>query len=88
MSQLANKISDIPLPEPTRAGPRNACFPLYGTGDMDDWDKVEGLRARLQWRQLQTHIDQLLDIEEPINLEKFRYHWRRRCNCWPVDLRR
>lgn len=93
MSKLASKIAATPLPSADRArrGPANACFPLYGHGDLEDWEALEALRVgppQLEWRDVQAHIDRLADVQQPINLEKFKYHWRRRCFCWPVDLRR
>ncbi|MCD4535655.1 hypothetical protein LRP67_16300 [Nocardioides sp. cx-169] len=89
MSALAQKIATTPLPsERVRRGPANACFPLYGAGDLEDLGEIERLRESLTWREVQSHIDGLLDIAKPLPLEKFRYHWRRRCFCWPEDLRR
>ena len=93
MSKLAQKIAELPVPNsaPTLRGPKNACFPLYGEGDLEDWEAIEHLRIgppELEWRAVQAHIDNLAGITKPLPLEKFRYHWRRRCPCWPEDLRR
>lgn len=90
MSQLADKIATSPANlERVRRGPANSCFPLYGAGDLEDWEAVEGLRAQgLDWRAVQAHIDTLAEVDKPIPLDRFRYHWRRRCFCWPEDLRR
>lgn len=90
MSKLAKKIATSPTSlERVRRGPANLCFALYGAGDLEDWEAIEGLRAQgFDWRQVQAHIDELADVKKPILLEKFRYHWRRRCFCWPEDLRR
>ncbi|WP_163168092.1 hypothetical protein [Arthrobacter sp. Alg241-R88] len=93
MSKIAHKIATSPAPDTvrTRRGPANACYPLYGEGDLADWEAVENLRIgppKLEWRDVQAHIDGLLDVAQPLPLEKFRYHWRRRCYCWPEDLRR
>ena len=90
MSKLAKKIDSTPIaPAPVRRGPANQCFALYGAGDLEDWEAVEGLRKQgHDWRQVQTHIDDLASVEKSLPLEKFRYHWRRRCFCWPEDLRR
>lgn len=90
MSKLASKIAATPAPvgAPVKRGPANACFPLYGYGDLEDWEQVETLHVSLTWREVQDHIDALLGVEKRIPLEKFRYHWRRRCFCWPEDLRR
>jgi hypothetical protein len=71
-----------------RRGPANACFPLYGAGDLEDWEAVEALCADRTWREVQQHVDGLAEVTKPLPLEKFRYHWRRRCFCWPEDLRR
>lgn len=90
MSKLAKQIATSPIPtaEPFRRGPENACFPLYGAGDLDDWQAVESLRPGREWRQVQAHVDDLAGIEKSLPLEKFKYHWRRKCYCWPEDLRR
>lgn len=91
MSKLARKIATASiLLEPSRKGPPNCCFPLYGAGDLEDWQAIEGLRAQgLDWRSVQVQVDELAGIEQGrLPLEKFKYHWRRRCFCWPVDLRR
>lgn len=95
MSKLAQKIqTSPPTAEVVRRGPANACFPLYGAGDLEDWNAVEAIRVGdddhkpLTWRQVQEHVDSLAGVARPLPLEKFRYHWRRRCFCWPEDLRR
>lgn len=90
MSKLAQQIAELPPPSSLpRRGPANACFPLYGDGDLEDWEQIEALRANgYEWRQVQSQVDGLLKIERPLDLERFKYHWRRRCFCWPVDLRR
>ena len=89
MSALAKKIQKTPAPaSSTRRGPANACYPLYGPGDLEDWEAIESLRENHTWREVQEHVDKLAGIETSLPLEKFRYHWRRRCFCWPEDLRR
>lgn len=91
MSKLAQKIAKSPTTfAVTRRGPANKCFPLYGAGDLEDWEAVEALRnnSGLDWRTVQTHIDSLAGVERPLPLDVFRRHWRRRCFCWPEDLRR
>lgn len=89
MSKLATKIASTPV-EATgvRRGPANSCFPVYGQGDIEDAEAVDALRNTLTWREVQAHVDSLLSVERPIAFEKFRYHWRRRCYCWPEGLRR
>jgi hypothetical protein len=88
VSQLAQKIASLAPPASTvRRGPPNTCFPLYGVGDLDDWEAVETLRVGRTWREVQAHVDELAGVANPLTLEKFRYHWRRRCFCWPEDLR-
>ena len=90
MSALAKKIAELPLSITTpRRGPANTCFPIYGHGDLEDWEQIETLRANgYEWRSVQSHVDNILGVERPLALAKFRYHWRRRCFCWPEDLRR
>jgi hypothetical protein len=91
MSKLASKITATPIDATRqRPGPPNRCFPLYGDGDLEDWQAVEALRydGRLDWRSVQAHVDKLAGVEQPLPLEAFRRHWRRRCYCWPQDLRR
>ena len=91
MSTLASKLADTPaLAGGVRRGPPNACYPLYGTGDLEDFEALEALRAQpgWTWREVQQRIDQIVGVDRPLPLEKFRYHWRRRCFCWPEDLRR
>ncbi len=88
MSQLASKIASTPVQATgVRRGPANVCHPVYGSGDMEDWQAIEDLRQTLTWREVQAHVDQVAGVTKPLPLEKFRYHWRRRCFCWPEDLR-
>ena len=83
MSALAQKLADAPTPGTVRRGPANQCLPLYGAGDLEDWEAVENLRQQgHDWRSVQTIVDQQLDIDKPLVLDKFRYHWRRKCFCW------
>ena len=88
MSKLATKIAKTPAPPQglNPRGPRNTCFPLYGAGDLEDFEQVEQLRQKYTWREVQAHVDGILGVSS-LPLEKFRYHWRRRCLCWPEDLR-
>lgn len=91
MSKLASKIAKTPATfEVARRGPANKCFPLYGAGDLEDWEAVETLRDQsgLDWRSVQAHVDSLAGVERSLPLEAFRRHWRRRCFCWSEDLRR
>ena len=90
MSKLASKIQPegpVVARRPDLRGPRNKCFPLYGTGDLEDWQAVDALRESMEWRAVQAHVDQALGIEAHIDLERFRRHWRRRCDCWPPELK-
>lgn len=86
MSKLA-----AALPEPaditsrTRRGPSGACD-IYGDGDLEDWASVERLRTGTSWAVAQTEVDQALNIK-PIDSDKFRYHWRRRCWHWTQEQR-
>lgn len=98
MSKLAQKIAtvrpaDLPPRQTWRRGPVNQCYRLYGAGDLEDWEAIEVLRqgsleARpLQWREVQREVDKGLGITRPLQIDKFRYHWKRKCYCWPEDLR-
>lgn len=93
MSKLAKKIAASAPPKaiPAQRGPANACYPIYGAGDLEDWEALEVLRKQgprvLEWREVQIHVDQLAGITKPLPLAKFKYHWRRMCYCWPEELR-
>jgi hypothetical protein len=89
MSKLATQLQAVTdIPSRAKRGPNNACFPRYGAGDLDDWNEIERLRNEgFEWRDVQRTVDEKLGITEPIAPDKFRYHWRRKCYCWPQDLR-
>lgn len=91
MSKLAAALSnaDIAPAERIRKGPLGECGKVYPAGDMDDWHEVERIRhlPRSSWREAQRVVDVNLGITDPIDNDKFRYHWRRRCFCWPPELR-
>lgn len=83
MSQLAQKLATAPAPDTIRRGPANQCYPLYGAGDLEDWDAIETLRKQgHDWRSVQALVDTQLGVDKPLVLDKFRYHWRRKCFCW------
>lgn len=92
MSKLASKIAKTTpsAAQTVRRGPQNKCFPLYGVGDIDDWDAMEERRldGGLAWAEVQVYLDGLLDITDPLLLDKFKHHWRRFCRCWPDEHRR
>lgn len=90
MSDLADKLSSLQAPaETVRRGPQNTCFPLYGPGDIGAWEQVERLRAAgVTWAHVQVQIDDILEVDRPIPISKFIYHWRRRCFCWAEADRR
>lgn len=88
-----SKLANLPSPEQVKArgqrerrGPAGACD-IYGEGDLDDWARVERLRLETSWAQAQDEVDALL-VEEPIDGDKFRYHWRRKCWHWTEQQRR
>lgn len=70
-----------------RRGPSGACD-VYGDGDLEDWAAVEKLRRQTSWAVAQQAVDDTLHVTRPINGDKFRYHWRRRCWHWTEDQRR
>ena len=87
-----SRFAAIPTPKPVervRKGPSGVCHGVYPPAtDLDDWAEVERLRkAPSNWREAQVVVDGMLGITEPIPNDKFRYHWRRKCFCWPDDLR-
>lgn len=89
MSRLAAQ-----LPTPTevtanrhRRGPQGACD-IYGPGDLEDWAAVERLRLAHDWATAHREVDDLLGVTTPIDGDKFRYHWRRKCFHWTEDQRR
>lgn len=86
---LADKLAAVPADgERPQRGPQGECARIYGPGTLDDWQAVEDRRLRTTWAIAQQHVDQALDVTDPIPNDKFRYHWRRKCYCWPRDLRR
>ena len=87
MSRLANlpTADDLSVTR-TRRGPSGACD-VYGDGDIDDWRRVERLRLDTCWSDAQKAVDDLLGVD-PINIDKFRYHWRRRCWHWTEEQKR
>lgn len=95
MSQLASKIAKSSgvkpldtIPKPvTQPGLRPVCYPLYGPGDLEDLLMVEAVRVGREWHEVQAAVDASAGVINPLPLDKFRRHWRRRCSCWPKDLR-
>ena len=92
MSKLAKKIGStgVVITIPARPGPVSKCFPLYGEGDLDDWAAMESYRQGppgKTWAEVHAFIDDLAGVTKPLPLHKFKYHWRRRCYCWPEELR-
>lgn len=90
MSKLANK-----LPRPNevvtakaRKGPLGACD-VYGPGDLEDWAAVTRLRrAPNTWADAQVAVDTAAGIATPINDDRFRYHWSKKCDHWTVEQKR
>ena len=89
MSKLANlpTADEVTAKSRVRRGPTGACD-IYGDGDLDDWRQVERLRLGTSWAEAQREVDTVLGISRPIDGDKFRYHWRRRCWHWTEDERR
>lgn len=90
MSKLAEQLAAAPATGVRlRRGPTNVCGPIYAP-DIEDAEAIDEFRNRPgeSWATAQNRFDKLLGVEKPIPNDKFRYHWRRRCFCWPDDLRR
>lgn len=86
MSKLANKLPTADaIATRVRRGPSGACD-IYGDGDLDDWRAVEKLRIDTCWADAQRAVDETLGAR-PIDADKFRYHWRRRCWHWTQEQR-
>lgn len=90
MSDLARKLATSPpSKERVQRGPRASCA-VYGAGDMEDWEAIDAFRHQPgeSWATTQKRWDGFLGLDYPaVPNDKFRYHWRRRCFCWPDDLR-
>lgn len=85
---LADQLAEAAKEYRDPRGPAPACQALYlEHSTEEDWTAVEGLRQKSSWKFAQAKVDEMLKVEHPLPLEKFRYHWRRRCSCWPEDLR-
>lgn len=89
MSKLAEKLATVAeAAKPVKRGPDNKCFPIYGAGDLEDWEAIARLRSQGHtWRDTQRIVDSELGITTPLVNDKFRYHWGRKCFCWPEELR-
>jgi len=90
MSAVAKRLSKTrpDLASVTRRGPSGACQGKYPGCDLEDWAEVERLRASpSNWREAQRLVDEAFGVTDPIPNDKFRYHWRRKCWCWPVGQR-
>ena len=87
MSKLATALpSADEISSRVRRGPNGACD-IYGDGDLDDWRAVENLRRQTSWTEAQKAVDSTLGLTRPIDVDKFRYHWRRKCWHWTVEQR-
>ena len=88
MSALANALSEVDpddIPR-TRKGPEGACAGRY-PADVEDWEQVEALRCKVTWKGAQVVVDDKLGLTTHVPNDVFRYHWRRKCSCWPVRER-
>ena len=89
MSKVAGKLATAP-PSGSRVkrGPSSSCYGLY-EADLEDARAIEEFRQRPgeSWATAHVMCDQLAGIVRKIPTDKFRYHWRRRCWCWPDDQR-
>ncbi len=93
MSKFAEKLAAAApsTKRITQHGPTAKCRPLYGDGDLEDWEAITEFRHRNNesWRTAQDKWDSILgiDVDKQLTNDKFRYHWSRRCYCWPDSLR-
>lgn len=85
MSALAKKLAIVEIDSRIRRGPSGACD-VYGEGDLEDWAEVERLRTSSSWAEAQVSVD-AGEPWKPIDTDKFRYHWRRRCWHWTTEQR-
>ncbi len=89
MSKIAQElVSSDSSGNRVRRGPANVCSDIYEP-DLEDAQAIQEFRHRPQesWSTAQAMFDQLAGVTRKIPNDKFRYHWRRRCWCWPDDLR-
>lgn len=91
MSAVAKKLAAAPPSvDRVRRGPTNVCGPIYEP-DIEDAEAINDFRQKPteSWATAQAMYDNLLGVDKGkrITNDKFRYHWRRRCFCWPDDLR-
>jgi hypothetical protein len=86
MSKLAQQLPTAEtITTRTRRGPSGACD-VYGDGDLDDCRAVDKLRRSTTWATAQRAVDETLGVR-PIDENKFRYHWRRKCWHWTEEQR-
>ena len=89
MSNLAKKLATAPPSgQRVRRGPGNQCAGIYSP-DLEDAQAIAEFRSRPgeSWRTAQNMFDELAAVTVTIANDKFRYHWARKCWCWPDDLR-
>lgn len=89
MSAAAKKLASAPPSQQRiKRGPDNVCAPVYEP-DLEDAQAIDEFRRKPteSWATAQAMFDTLIGAEVKIPNDKFRYHWRRRCFCWPDDLR-
>lgn len=89
MSKLAQKLAAAPPSgQRVRRGPANQCSGIYKP-DLEDAEAIDEFRHRPDesWKSAQARYDQLAGITDNLRNDKFRYHWNRRCFCWPDELR-
>lgn len=89
MSKLAGKLTAAESSgQRVRFGPPNVCSGVYDA-DLEDAQAIDEFRRRPNesWATAQAMFDQLAGVTANIRNDKFRYHWRRKCWCWPDDQR-
>jgi hypothetical protein len=80
---IAKKLDALPSARTVKKGPPPVCE-IYGPGDDELHTVIERRKAEYQesWADIQRLVDHLLGIKTPIKIDRFRYHFTRKCDHW------